>query len=71
VSTTEFNVTVDGEEVMWTKGDIVIVKYMSRDGKSMLEAYGKLITVRDGEAYVDTELGPVVGYAETLEKVSA
>ncbi len=70
MSTKEFKTeTIDGEEVTWKKGDQVFINYKPSDGDLVLETQGELITIVNGEAYVETAYGPVVGDARTLERL--
>ena len=49
------------------KGDRVSLNVEWPNGR-VINMIGTLVCVRDGEAYVETSQGPVVGSAESLEK---
>lgn len=47
-------------------GDRVSIDVVWHDG-SVSRLTGELIVITDGQAYVESDLGPVSGAAETLE----
>ena len=53
--------------VTYREGDEVTLNVKWPGGRTT-NVRGKLITIADGEAFVDSQLGPVAGDLETLER---
>lgn len=56
--------THDG--VMFKVGDDVVVDVVWPGGRKS-QVHGKLITIANDEAYVESQFGPVVGILDSLE----